>query len=265
MRRGSEIVAEELDEPKTAVVEYQTATMRASHNALATLAFAASLICIAEVVVVPARVGDGDIGFWIVIVGAITAIVAGILGVRFAEKNDRGGKARAWFGLILGGIFLGLWLWGIANVAIYGDRRERENRVSCQFHMRMIGQGLMLYASEHGGQFPKQFAQLISDADINPEIFNCPATPDQKAVGQNMQQILADFGKPGHCSYIYLGAGMSTSTVTKDSVLAYEPLEHHEGTGAHFVFGDFRAEWRNAKEARKMIDQLKSGVNPPKQ
>ncbi|HEV8377984.1 MAG TPA: hypothetical protein VGP99_03980 [Tepidisphaeraceae bacterium] len=78
-----------------------------------------------------------------------------------------------------------------------------------------------------------------------------------------MPQILADFAKPGHCSYVYLRSGLSSTTVRKDFVLAYEPLENHEGKGAHFVFGDFHEEWRDAKAARKMIEQLKGGVNPP--
>jgi hypothetical protein len=58
--------------------------------------------------------------------------------------------------------------------------------------------------------------------------------------------------------------GATSANLTKDFVLAYEPLENHEGRGAHFIFGDGNARWRDAKEARKMIDQLKKGVNPPK-
>ena len=104
----------------------------------------------------------------------------------------------------------------------------------------------------------------MKDYNVPAEIFICATSGDRPASGATMQQLLADFAKPGRCSYIYLGAGKTTATAGNDFVLAYEPLENHRGKGAHFVFGNGWAEWRDGKETKKMIERLKNGVNPPK-
>jgi hypothetical protein len=257
-------MSDDSNEQRGPVVEYQMPEKRRPSHLVATLAFVLSMVCIAALVLDTRGVWEAERLFFVVVVGGIGALLAGIVGLRLTARQDRAGKAQAWFGAIFGGAVLGLLAWGVIQDVRFGNVKEREERVRCQSRVRQVGQGLLLYASDHGGQFPPRFDQLISEEDISPEEFICPSTNDQRAVGATLQQKLADFRTPGHCSYIYLGAGMTTATVTKDFVLAYEPLEHHENRGAHFIFGDCRAEWRDGKEARKMIEQLKGGVNPPK-
>jgi hypothetical protein len=254
-------MVEESDEQRPVVVGYEPPQKRRQSNPIAFAAFIASMIsCVA----IPAA-NSNILSQRVVVVGAITALAAGLIGLRVARRQAGVGRPHAWMAIIISGGIASVVLWGVVNDRLYGNVRERQNRVYCQSNISKIGQGFQLYANDHAGQLPQRFDQLISEADLNPAVFICPSTDDDYAAGPTIQQILADFQKPGHCSYIYVGAGMSTSTITKDSVLAYEPVEHHEGRGAHFVFGDFGAEWRNAKEARKMIEQLKKGVNPPQQ
>ena len=258
-------MADELNEQRAEGVEYQTAAKRKPSHRVAPLAFVSSMVCVAALVLDTRSVWEAQGLFFVVIVGAILALLAGIVGLRLTVRQDRAGKAQAWFGAIFGGAVLGLLAWGAIQDVRFGNVMERDERVRCQSRVRQVEQGLLLYANDHGGQFPPRFDPLISEEDISTEVFICPSSNDERAVGATLQQKLADFKTPGHCSYIYLGAGMTTGTVTKDFVLAYEPLENHEGKGAHFVFGDTRAEWRDAKEARGIIEQVKNGVNPPKQ
>ena len=138
----------------------------------------------------------------------------------------------------------------------------RSNRVKCQSNLREIGQGLLLYANDHGGRYPQRLDELISTADISPQVFVCPSSNDQWATGQTTQQIVADFGKAGRCSYVFLAAGMNSASVPANFVVAYEPVDDHEKEGANFLFGDGHAEWRS--DAKSLIKQLKAGVNPPK-
>jgi len=257
-------MSDDSNEQRGPVVEFRMPEKRKPSHLVATLAFVLSMVCIAALVLEPRSVWEVERLFFVVVVGGIGALLAGIVGLRLTAGQDRAGKAQAWFGAIFGGAVLGILACGVIQEVRFGNVMERDERGRCQSRVRHIGQGLLLYASNHGGQFPPRFDPLISEEDISTEEFICPSSNDERAVGATFQQKLAEFAKPGHCSYIYLGAGRTTATVTRDFVLAYEPLENHQFKGAHFIFGDARAEWRDEKEARKMIEQWKNGVNPPK-
>src|SRR5215213_4341661 len=47
--------------------------------------------------------------------------------------------------------------------------REQANRVKCASNLRQIGQGVMMYANNHGGQCPDTFEQLLVDQDLSPD------------------------------------------------------------------------------------------------
>jgi hypothetical protein len=195
-------------------------------------------------------------------VATIGAIPAGIVAIRKAAKENGAGRKQARVGLVLAGVtvVMGLILFWLLDAL--NSVHSRDDQIRCQSRVKIIGQAMLQYANDHNGQFPQNFSQLFND--VAPEIFVCPASMDQRAIGSTTQQVIADFAKPGRCSYIYLGAGSSVSSVPKNFVLAYEPLDNHEKEGAHFVFGDASVEWLEAKDAQKLIDQLTSGVNPPK-
>ncbi|MCY2954737.1 MAG: hypothetical protein NTU53_22630 [Planctomycetota bacterium] len=136
------------------------------------------------------------------------------------------------------------------------------NQVKCASNLRQIGQGIMLYANDRGGKFPPRLEVLITDVDLNPEVFVCPASNDKRATGPTTQAMLAELGKKGHCSYVYLGAGMTTS-VPPDTVVAYEILDHHEKARINVLFGDGHVEWVVKAEAERIIKDLQAGRNPP--
>jgi len=195
---------------------------------------------------------------------AAVAVPAGIVGLRMAAKRSGIGRKQAFTGLMLGSLTAILFVLGFVLVPALNNTENRADRIKCQSHLKIIGQSLFRYTQINKGQFPARFTQLITDCDVASYFFVCPHSTDQRAVGANTEQTLADFAKPGRCSYIYLGTGQTTPSVTKDFVLAYEPLENHEKEGAHFLFGNGRVEWLDAEEADRFIAQLKSGVNPPK-
>ena len=135
-------------------------------------------------------------------------------------------------------------------------------RSKCASNLRQIGEGIRVYAKQNGGRLPGRLDQLITDADVNAEVFVCPCNDDDKATGATMQEIVADFGKPGRCSYVYLGAGM-TPGVKGDVVVVYENFDNHEKEGMNVLYGDGAVKWMGKVEAEKMIKELEAGRNPP--
>src|SRR6266550_1540842 len=150
-------------------------------------------------------------------------VVGGIMGLRDARKRGGAGKTESQVGLIVGGITIALVVLLLLVVQAITRTYSNVERIKCRSNLRAIGQSMLLYANDNRGQFPQRFGQLITHADVAPEVFICPASNDHPAAGPTTQQTLADFARPGHCSYIYLGAGMSMPSVPKGFVLAFEP------------------------------------------
>jgi hypothetical protein len=191
---------------------------------------------------------------------AVAAAIAGTIRLKDASRSHFVGKGRAWVGIIGGGVVVAL-----AVLMMIGEpaRQERRARGKCKSNLRQVGQGLQMYANANNGSYPASFAVLLGQIDLNSEVFVCPASNDEKARGETTEQTVAEFVKPGHCSYVYVGAGASAS-MPADFVVAYEPLEVHGGRGAHFLTRDGEVKWCDAQEAQNLIRQLKAGTNPPK-
>src|SRR5205807_4096460 len=119
----------------------------------------------------------------------------------------------------------------------YHSRAETVNRVKCMVNLREIAQALGQYAKDNGGRYPDNFRGLMLHEDIALVCFVCPASNDESA-GENDKELAADSVlKPGHCSYIYLGKGLTTP-VNPKRIIAFEPLADHQGAGMHVLFGD---------------------------
>jgi hypothetical protein len=238
------------------VVEYFTPAKPKPANSAAIVAFVSAMVCVATLIVAPQTTVAFRVTLSIVILGAISALIFGIAGI-WRARSLGVGKIRSRIAVLIGGGIVGL---AIAGVVI----RAISDRSQCGRNLGAVGSALLLYADDHGGQFPSGLDVLVKDCQIPAEIFVSPTTNDQPATGPTTQQLLADFAKPGHCSYVYLGAGQTIATARNHFVLAYEPLENHQGKGAHFFISNGNTEWHDANEASKIIEQLKNGVNPPK-
>ncbi len=134
--------------------------------------------------------------------------------------------------------------------------RETANRVKCGSNLRQIALALTMHANEHGGKYPDDFAELFGDGfDLYPSALVCPSTNDEPAIGATTQAVIADFATPHHCSYVYLGKGLS-QPLSSDRVMALESLVNHQGEGMNVLFGDMHVEWLDKAQADTLLAKL---------
>ena len=135
-------------------------------------------------------------------------------------------------------------------------------RLSCKRNMIMIGEGISLYANDHGNAFPDSFNTLLANEDLTANVFVCPATNDTPAVGPTTQAVAANLSSGGHLSYAYVGRGLTLTSATPDVVILYDSGWNHGSSGLNAEFGDFRVEWLNAADAASVRKQAAAGVWP---
>ena len=54
-----------------------------------------------------------------------------------------------------------------------------------------------------------------------------------------------------------------TNSASADTVVVYEPLSNHDNEGCNFLYGDGHVAWESKTIAKRIIDQVNAGTNPP--
>jgi prepilin-type processing-associated H-X9-DG protein len=120
--------------------------------------------------------------------------------------------------------------------------RETANRIKCASNMRQIGQSMMLYATDHKGQYPDDLGSCYIEG-IEPGAFTCPSgnvslPPNFKQMKREEQVAWIN----EHSPYTYIGKGKNT-TAPADEVMLYEELSDHDTDGGNFLYGDGHVEF----------------------
>ncbi len=203
--------------------------------------------------------------FALAIITLIQVLAFGITAIRKTRIGSCAGKNRAVAGLLLGGVAT------LVMLASYGriiQRLARSGstdppaRLTCQSHLRVIGLAMELYGNENHGLYPPRFEDLLLTQEITSEVFICPATTDTKAPGQTPEAQAANLSNPGHCSYIYLGAGKKINE-PPNIILAFEPPTNHQQAGMNVLYNDGHVDFISQPLAQKVAAELTAGQNPP--
>ncbi|HZL36343.1 MAG TPA: hypothetical protein VFC78_13575 [Tepidisphaeraceae bacterium] len=147
---------------------------------------------------------------------------------------------------------------------LYHRRYYRADRIKCASNLRQIGYALVQYSDEQGGKLPDDFATLLLHSDLTPKVFICPSAKDTAAAGDSPLKIAENLRQPGHCSYVYLGKGL-TLPLDPGRVLAYEPLNNHDDEGINILHGDMSVEWLDGQEAEARLAGLMANIEPTTQ
>src|SRR5579863_6137995 len=88
-------------------------------------------------------------------------------------------------------------------------------RARCASNLKNLAAGMITYANTHQGAYPASMEELMSFSGMNSSTLVCPESDDTPTT---MPSDLADLSVGGHCSYIYLGKGL-TDQAGSDIVL----------------------------------------------
>jgi prepilin-type processing-associated H-X9-DG protein len=165
--------------------------------------------------------------------------------------------------MTVGGVLLLILLLVIVLLPPLSRAREQANRVKCASNMRQLGQAMFIYASVNAGAFPDRIDKLLSY--IGSGTFVCPSSDDSPAAGQTPQIQANTLYAGGHLSYVYVGAGLSTTAgpgTVSTTVVLYEPLGNHK-EGVNVLYADGSVSFLARPAAQAMIAALPAPATQP--
>lgn len=207
----------------------------------------------------------GIVGFCTFGLGSLLGIIFGIVGLTKTRDPRVGGKGSAVAGITLGGIGLLLMPLLIAILLpSLGRAREAANRVKCKANMQMLGQAMIMYANSNGDHFPDKLEDVLqADPTLPPGAFVCPSDDKSPPSNSSIQTEAHEIASGQHCSYIYVGEGLTASSPS-NAVLLYDAPADHQNEGMNVLFVDGHAEWVGKAEAQSILSQQASGDRPIK-
>jgi len=139
-----------------------------------------------------------------------------------------------------------------------GRPRAAAMRIKSASNLKQIGLAMQMYANDHNHQFPDSMTTILANEDLTSDVFVSPSSNDTRARGPTTQAMLADFAKPGRCSYLYFGAGM-LDIGDPMTVTACEAPVGSTPSGMNVLFLDGHVEFVPQPAAQQIRAALVSG------
>ena len=141
--------------------------------------------------------------------------------------------------------------------------RELANQIRCSYNLRQLGLAMLSYAGENGHAFPDSLPTLLLSQALDPKLFLCFSSQDSEASGSGPAEQAAALLNSGHCSYIYVGAGL-TDACNPNSVVAFEDPAHHRMRGGNVLYADGHVSFETLSDVVQIVAELEAGRNPPR-
>lgn len=156
---------------------------------------------------------------------------------------------------------VGLLIFSILTPSFDGSRGVRD-RAKCANNIRQIGLACIMYANESGHAFPDSLATAMLREQLSPEVFLCPSTNATKAPGATPEQQVVSLTQPGHCSFTYVGNGLTDKSHAA-TVVAFEDPANHDMEGANVLYADAHVAFEPMPVVVQLVPQLEAGFNLP--
>jgi hypothetical protein len=267
IRQGA--MADELQQPEerggqSRVLPYRTPDADGSSSVY--VAIAALVCALLFVVTFVASCAGGPQVLWVLLpVFALAAILLGTTARRNARGPDSG-RGFATTAVWLGSVETCLLIVAMFVLPQMGAPGERAFRSKCGSNLRNVGYGIMLYANDHQGVLPPTLDALVASVEIDLGSFICPSSSHDTAPGATAEERIKNFHSTSdHCSFIYLGKGLTAESLKPKYILAHDRLGNHENGGMNVLYGDGETEWLPKEEADRVVMEISEGFNPPRQ
>jgi hypothetical protein len=160
-------------------------------------------------------------------------------------------------------VFVVLWFVAPMVKSALNPPRVISARTRCSMNLSQIGLAISLYCRDNNQQFPSDLAALLLTEDASADMFICPASTDFVLPDATAQQQAATLLSGRHCSFIYVGAGM-TSATNADALVAFElPDNHGKSAGGNVLHAGGYVTWLAFEDVVQLVGELEAGHNPP--
>jgi hypothetical protein len=132
----------------------------------------------------------------------------------------------------------------------------------CRENLYMIAHAVDAYADGHGGACPDSFASLLMDGNLPAACLADRRRGDTTATGPTTRAVIEGLARPGHLSYVYVGGGLTTATVTDDTLVAFQTPSADGGT-ADALLGRDDVESLDAATAARLAKAVASSTTRP--
>jgi prepilin-type processing-associated H-X9-DG protein len=134
--------------------------------------------------------------------------------------------------------------------------RETANRAKCASNLHQIGLAILLYQQDHGGAYPDTLGRLAETEQIGAAVFVCPSGNDAASPSNQPAELAADVDAgpdQHHCSYLYLGRGLTAKTATATTPIVFDAPEDHNDDGVNVLYGDGHVDWEMPSKVVKLL------------
>ncbi len=121
---------------------------------------------------------------------------------------------------------------------VLGKAREKARRANCMGNLKQIGLGLLMYAGDFQGKFPKDLGVLVESKNLPAnKVYLCPSATMQDAP-KNAADVRA-----GKCGYLYFGDGLRDDNAKSTrTVLVCDKPGNHDDNWINALFIDGHVE-----------------------
>jgi len=170
------------------------------------------------------------------IIAGIPAIITGHIAHNRSRKAPQqfGGGGLAIAGLVMGYLSLAFLpiLAGMLLPAL-AKAKGKAQQIQCVNNMKQIGLAALLWASDHDGKFPPDFASMSNELG-SPKLLVCPGD-SSKTVASNWPEL-----GPENVSYEYAEPGYDEKSGQPETVVFQCPIHGNVGLGDGSVQGGWR-------------------------
>lgn len=107
-----------------------------------------------------------------------------------------------------------------------GGAKAKARHAKCMNNLRVIGSALIMYASDHSGQFPGDLSDLYPNYIGDADVFDCPSTSDKPTVAGD--KVTSE-------DYVY-APNLSDEEDSGTAVAADKGMAHNNGTKRNVLF-----------------------------